>query len=131
MKTFYFFALSAFLMICLSSCVKEKDLASVVTVTTTAADTSFSTLKAADNFNWSTARRINFHFVASVEDDYQLVLKVTLLDGSVLFQKLQKANEDFQSVLEIPAHVTELTVLYGSLAKTFVCTSGTVNMTIN
>lgn len=131
MKTLFFFAFTVSLLLSLSSCVKEKDLAQLQPATITAADTSFSSLKAADNFNWSTTKQINFHFTASEQDDYQLVLKVVLPDGSVLFQKLQKANEDFQTVLDVPAHVTDLTVTYGSLTKTFASTNGAVNMAIN
>lgn len=132
MKTLYFTAIIASLLFCLTSCVKEKDFVLPADpVTTTKTDTSFSTLKVAENFDWSTSKQISFRFAGSGQANHQLILKVALPDSSVLFQKLQKANEDFQGVLDIPAHVGSVMVSYGSITKVFECSTGTITMTNN
>ena len=128
MKTFLFTSLS-FLLLFLTSCVKQKDLVQP-TETPATTPTSFATIKSSDNFTWSTTKRVDFRFEGVSTEDYRQVLKVLLPDGSVLFQKLQIASEDFQGALEIPAHMTSLLVSFGNVTKTVELKNNTVTMTI-
>ena len=114
-------------MLCVSGCVKKIDQSPPAT---TSAE-NFPEIKAADSFTWSTTKKINFSFIGSSVNEYQLVLKVSDSDGAILFQKLQKANEDYKAIIEVPAHYETLTVNYGSLSEKLDCTNGSVSITID
>lgn len=130
MKTFFRSIFAATLLFCLTSCVKQNDLVAPPSNTATTTATSFATIEAADGFSWSTSNIIDFRFNGTAPTAYQLVLKVTLPDGAVVLQKMQNSNEDFQGTLEIPAHVSNVIVRYGSLQKTFDCKNGAIAITI-
>ena len=129
MKTFFRSISAATLLFCLTSCVKQNDLVPPPAQATTTA-TSFSSIQAAESFSWSTSNKIDFNFTGKASSAQQLVLKVMLPDGAVLFQKLQNSTEDFRGTLEIPAHVSNVIVRYGSLQKTFDCKNGAIAITI-
>ena len=129
MKTLLRSISAAALFFCLTSCVKQNDLVAPPSKVTTTAS-SFATIEAADGFSWSTTNKIDFRFTGTAPTAYQLVLKVTLPDGAVILQKLQNSNEDLRATLEIPAHVSNVIVRYGSLQKTVDCKNGAVAITI-
>lgn len=117
----------AFILFASGSCIKKTDQSPP---TTTPADT-FSEIIAPANFNWSTTNKIDFNFKGLSANEYQLVLKVTDADGAILLQKLQKANEDYKVIIEVPAYYKTLTVSFGSISEEFDCTNGSVAITID
>ena len=129
MKIFFRSIVAATLLFSLTSCVKQNDLVAPPAKVATSA-TSFATIEASDSFSWSTTNKVDFSFNGKAPNAYQLVLKVTLPDGAVVLQKLQNANENFRGTLEIPAHVSQVIVRYGSLQKTFDCKNGAIAITI-
>jgi hypothetical protein len=117
----------AFILFASGSCVKKIDQTPPIV----APAGNFSQIIAPSNFNWATTTNINFDFKGLAVDDYQLVLKVTDADGAILLQKLQKANEDYKAVIEVPAYYKTLTVSFGSISEDLDCTNGSVAITIN
>ena len=92
---------------------------------------SFQEIVVPESFKWSTSKKINFSFAGSSVDDSKIVLKVLDPDGAIIFQKLQKYNEDYKAVIEVPAHVKTLTVNYGGISENIDCTSGNVTLKLN
>jgi len=126
--------IAAFTILSFTSCVKQMDaLPATVTASATASSTAekFSDIKAAEDFKWSTSNKIELNFSGAAVNESQMVLKVQDVNGNILFQKLQKGNENFQDVIEIPGHCKTLLVSFGSTSKEFSCTSGTVSFTEN
>ncbi len=107
------------LLFCLTSCMKANDLTPPPSVAPATETTSFSGLQAADQFSWETTKKLDLRIAGKAETEYQLVIKITLPDGAVLFQKLHKSTEDYTGVIEVPAHLEKLTISYGSQQTTF------------
>lgn len=116
----------ALILFASGSCVKKIDQSPPATF-----PDKFSEITAPPNFSWNTTNKVNFTFKGSSANDYQLVLKVTDADGAILLQKLQKANEDYKVVIEVPSYYKTLTVNYGSISEEIDCTSGSVAITID
>ena len=109
------------------SCVKRIDQSPP----TTTQPEKFSEINTPPNFSWTTTNKVNFNFKCLSVNEYQLVLKVLGTDGAILLQKLQKANEDYKVVIELPSYYKALTVNYGSIIEEIDCTSGSVAITID
>ncbi|MEO5998813.1 MAG: hypothetical protein ABIN89_18730 [Chitinophagaceae bacterium] len=109
------------------SCIKKMDQSTPTSPTAV----KFSEINASESFNWSTTNKVNFSFKGTAVDEYQLVLRVTDADGAILIQKLQKSNEDYKVILEVPAYYDTLTVTYGSISEPINCRQGSVNITID
>ena len=133
MKNFQLLIIATLTLFSFTSCVKQMDAvpANIPAVATVTPADKFSDIKANDNFNWSTSHKINFSFLGSTGEDFQLVLKVQDADGNVLFEKLQKGNEDYNDAFEIPAHCKTLSVSYGSTIKEFDCNATSISFINN
>ncbi|MFA9214317.1 MAG: hypothetical protein ACEQSR_10790 [Candidatus Methylacidiphilales bacterium] len=90
--------------------------------------TNFKEIKVDDQFKWNTTNSIILNFKPTVGDARIAVLKVTSEEGAVIYQRLQKAAEASNIVLQIPAHYTKLKVSFGGNVKTFDSKNSTINM---
>ncbi len=77
---------------------------------------SVKEIKAPSTFNWNTSNSVSFTFKGIAGDARKSTLTVLSEDKSVLFQKLQKASENYTGVIELPAHVGKITVLYNGIS---------------
>ncbi|MBC7383372.1 MAG: hypothetical protein H7296_10340 [Bacteroidia bacterium] len=87
-----------------------------------------SAIKASQNFKWNTTISLNFSFNAVTLDSRIAILKITTVDGSVVLQKLQKADQDFSVLIEIPVHYEKLIVSFGTISREFETKGGKIVM---
>jgi hypothetical protein len=92
---------------------------------------SFQKIVVPESFKWATSNKVNFSFTGSAAGSTEMILKVLDPDGTTVFQKLQKANENYQGIIEVPAHFQSLIVNYGSISENIDCTTGTVSIKID
>ncbi len=111
----------------LSSCKKQLVDKYEQSVTTETAKNT-AEIKASASFKWNTTNALTFNFAGSPGDARIAVLKVTAEDGSIVYQKLQKAAENNAATIELPAHYAKLIVHFGGTSKTFDTKSGKVDM---
>jgi hypothetical protein len=90
-----------------------------------------SEIKAATTFKWKTTGSITLVYKAKPNDIRVSVLKVISPDGHIIYQKLQKANQDLSINLEIPSHFEKVDVSFGSNKKSFDTKSGKIEMLLN
>ena len=119
---------SAITLFSFTSCVKQMDV--VPTAPNTPAE-SFLELKASDNFDWSTTQKINFSVTGTSAQAYELPLQVMDAEGHVVYSKMQKSNENFNCIIEIPSRLEFVTVQYGEAIQHYDCTNGSVKISIN
>jgi hypothetical protein len=59
------------------------------------------------------------------------ILMVIATDGSILFKKLQKANEDYSIQLTVPSQYEKLSIQFDGENRTFDTKLGKVEMILN
>lgn len=94
-------------------------------------DTKFANIAVTNNFSWSNDRNLTFNFAGAPESAYPAILKVSSSDGSIIYQKLQKGDEDFSTSFKVPANYETLDVQFGATKKTFSVKSGIISMNLN
>lgn len=107
----------------LTSCKKPEMFKNETTVNNSIVAKSVKEIKAPNNFNWNTSNTVNFTFKGLVGDARKSTLTILSENNSVLFKKLQSASESFSGSVEIPAHVSKITVLYNDNATEFTISS--------
>jgi hypothetical protein len=81
--------------------------------------TNFKDIKTNDNFKWETTQSVTFQVTGLASPRaISKTLKVTSLDGNaVYFSRLQDVSASFSVTLKLPAAVTKVRVVYGSIVK--------------
>ena len=114
----------------LTSCLKEATLAPATSANSATAKTT-SEIKASKDFKWNTTNSLNVSFKAIPKDVRVSILKVIAPDGSILFKKFQKANEDYSIQLNLPAHYDKVSLQFDGENRTFDTKLGKVEMILN
>ncbi len=117
------------LLVVIGACKKESLSSSSDNTTNT--DTKFANIAVTNNFSWSNDRNLTFNFDGAPESAYPAILKVSGSDGSIIYQKLQKGDEDFSTSFKVPANYETLDVQFGATKKTFSVKSGIITMNLN
>lgn len=89
---------------------------------------SFKYIKAPAAFKWSTLNTLTLQMSAKQNDARVSTLKVLDAQGNVYLQKLQKANQAFESTIEVPGHIEKLKVSFCGKIKEISTRSGKVNL---
>jgi hypothetical protein len=116
---FLHFLFSLILVIVFSSCKKQliekyEDTKSSAVVKST------KDIKAPSNFNWNIANTVSFRFTGKIGDARKSTLKIyNSIDNTVLFKKLQSASESYKDVIELPAYVNKITVVYDGTSNNY------------
>jgi hypothetical protein len=114
----------------LTSCMKEVTPAPAVAANAVTAKTT-SEVKASKDFKWNTTNSINVSFKGVRNDVRVAILMVIATDGSILFKKLQKANEDYSIQLTVPSQYEKLSIQFDGENRTFDTKLGKVEMILN
>lgn len=75
-------------------------------------------------------KKIQVKFVGVASDTRLGILKISTMEGDIVFQKLQEANENFSIAVKIPNYVDHLIISFAGIEKTFNTKSGTIIMKI-
>ncbi len=95
-----------------SGCKKNEIVPTVKTPAKT-----LSELKAADSFNWSTGSLVEVKITGlPTTVPVKSTLTIGLADGTTLFSKLHRMDENTAITLMVPATVRVLTLKYGTVA---------------
>jgi hypothetical protein len=114
----------------LTSCLKEATLAPATPANSATAKTT-SEIKASKDFKWNTTNSLNVSFKGIPNDVRVAILKVIAPDGSILFKKFQKANEDYSIQLTLPAQYEKVSLQFDGENRTFDTKVGKVEMILN
>ena len=114
----------------LTSCLKEATLAPATPANSATAKTT-SEIKASKDFKWNTTNSLNVSFKGIPKDVRVAILKVIAPDGSILFKKFQKANEDYTIQLTLPAQYEKVSLQFDGENRTFDTKVGKVEMNLN
>ncbi len=114
----------------LTSCLKEATLAPATPANSATAKTT-SEIKASKDFKWNTTNSLNVSFKGIPKDVRVAILKVIAPDGSILFKKFQKANEDYSIQLTLPAQYEKVSLQFDGENRTFDTKVGKVEMNLN
>jgi hypothetical protein len=114
----------------LTSCLKEATLAPATPANSATAKTT-SEIKASKDFKWNTTNSLNVSFKGIPKDVRVAILKVIAPDGSILFKKFQKANEDYSIQLTLPAQYEKVSLQFDGENRTFDTKLGKVEMILN
>jgi hypothetical protein len=114
----------------LTSCLKEATLAPATPANSATAKTT-SEIKASKDFKWNTTNSLNVSFKGIPNDVRVAILKVIAPDGSILFKKFQKANEDYSIQLTLPAQYEKVSLQFDGENRTFDTKLGKVEMILN
>ena len=114
----------------LTSCLKEATLAPATPANSATAKTT-SEIKASKDFKWNTTNSLNVSFKGIPKDVRVAILKVIAPDGSILFKKFQKANEDYSIQLTLPAQYEKVSLQFDGENRTFDTKVGKVEMILN
>ena len=114
----------------LTSCLKEATLAPATPANSATAKTT-SEIKASKDFKWNTTNLLNVSFKGIPKDVRVAILKVIAPDGSILFKKFQKANEDYSIQLTLPAQYEKVSLQFDGENRTFDTKVGKVEMILN
>ncbi len=124
------FLFSLILVIAFSSCKKQliekyEDTKSTAVVKAT------KDIKAPSNFNWNTANTVSFKFTRKIGDARKSTLKIyNTADNSILFKKLQSASESYSDVIELPAYVNKITVVYDGTTTNYTLNSNNFDISL-
>ncbi len=114
----------------LTSCLKEATLAPATPANSATAKTT-SEIKASKDFKWNTTNSLNVSFKGIPNDVRVAILKVIAPDGSILFKKFQKANEDYSIQLTLPAQYEKVSLQFDGENRTYDTKLGKVEMILN
>jgi hypothetical protein len=114
----------------LTSCLKEATLAPATPANSATAKTT-SEIKASKDFKWNTTNSLNVSFKGIPKDVRVAILKVIAPDGSILFKKFQKANEDYSIQLTLPAQYEKVSLQFDGENRTYDTKVGKVEMNLN
>jgi hypothetical protein len=114
----------------LTSCLKEATLAPATPANSATAKTT-SEIKASKDFKWNTTNSLNVSFKGIPNDVRVAILKVIAPDGSILFKKFQKANEDYSIQLTLPAQYEKVSLQFDGENRTYDTKVGKVEMNLN
>ncbi len=114
----------------LTSCLKEATRAPATPANSATAKTT-SEIKASKDFKWNTTNSLNVSFKGIPNDVRVAILKVIAPDGSILFKKFQKANEDYSIQLTLPAQYEKVSLQFDGENRTFDTKVGKVEMNLN
>ena len=114
----------------LTSCLKEATLAPATPANSATAKTT-SEIKASKDFKWNTTNSLNVSFKGIPNDVRVAILKVIASDGSILFKKFQKANEDYTIQLTLPAQYEKVSLQFDGENRTYDTKLGKVEMILN
>jgi hypothetical protein len=114
------------LVLGLTSCMKD-----VIPAPAANAAKTTSEVKASKDFKWNTTNSINVSFKGVRNDVRVAILMVIATDGSILFKKLQKANEDYSIQLTVPSQYEKLSIQFDGENRTFDTKLGKVEMILN
>ena len=119
--------------ISMTSCSKQVDqkATTVAATSNVAAPQSFSSMQVPAGFTWSTINKVSFNFNGKAGEVFSSVLKVVNTDGTVIFQKLQNAGDNYSGTIEVPFNSENVTVQFGDNSQSFNCKSGNITMTLN
>src|SRR4051794_7976338 len=81
---------------------------------------NFKEIKAADQFSWSTSKRITFEvrgMASEVSVSNTLIVKT--VKGEPVMMKLHAMSENYSAEIEVPSSADKLVVIYGDINKTF------------
>jgi len=119
--------------ISMTSCSKQVDqkATTVPATSNVAVPQSFSSMQVPAGFTWSTINKVSFNFNGKAGEVFSSVLKVVNTDGTVIFQKLQNAGDNYSGTIEVPFNSENVTVQFGDNSQSFNCKSGNITMTFN
>ncbi|MDN3689698.1 hypothetical protein [Cyclobacterium jeungdonense] len=106
-------ALAVFATLFFASCVDEPIERPVGSQTE-----NIEALQASGTFDWKTSEKITVE-IEGLAIDVDVNRKLTLETGSgdEFFGGAQAMNEDFEMTFDLPAHVTEVTMKYGTIEQ--------------
>lgn len=110
----------------LASCKKDTN---DKTEPTPSAVTNFNELKTSQSFDWRTSKEITIN-IAGLQTMSPVVgtFKVTSTDGKTTFYQALQAMDYSGSVkVNVPSHITDININFGSVQKTFTTSQSTIN----
>jgi hypothetical protein len=112
----------------LSSCKKE----SVSVNNPSSSVSSFTAISTNSSFNWANQKKLTFTFTGSPSNGYNSLLKITSPDGNVVFQKVQKGDQNFSTTVILPTNYSTLNLSFGSIQKVcYLQQSNQINFNLN
>lgn len=122
MKNKLFFLLAGTLLF--TSCAKDLDFPDIKTD----APVSIDKLNVSDSFDWNTATTVKF----SIEGlpgsvSVRSSLKISLPDGSAIYNSMHLMSDNLSVDLTIPSDVTSLVLTYGSVKEELKVLNGKVS----
>jgi hypothetical protein len=90
----------------------------------------FEDIKAPQNFKWSTLNTINFKYIPVANDARVSTLKIVDAAGNIYFQRLQKANQPFETNIEVPGHIQQLEMRFAGIKKPIALANGKATITL-
>lgn len=105
------------IIIAASSCTKIKD--ADYTPTTSPKANNFKEIKVADNFNWSTTNNIKLNVLgfASISPISNTFIVSSENQKEVYFASNTLMSESFTANFDLPSHVKQVRVTFGSISK--------------
>ncbi|MEO6932654.1 MAG: hypothetical protein ABI151_13560 [Chitinophagaceae bacterium] len=107
------------------------DIVPSAPVTSSTGAINLAEVKAAENFSWSTTKKVEFTFEGNAMQEYTLLMQVLDADGNVLIQKMQKSNSRYNATLNIDINQSTITINYGADSKTIDCSAGIATMNLD
>jgi hypothetical protein len=105
------------IIIAASSCTKIKDADYIPTNSPKA--NNFKEIKVADNFNWSTTKNIELNVIgfASISPISNTFIVTSENQKEIYFASNTLMSESFTANFDLPSHVKQVRVNFGSISK--------------
>jgi hypothetical protein len=105
------------IIIAASSCTKIKDADYIPTNSPKA--NNFKEIKVADNFNWSTTKNIELNVIgfASISPISNTFIVTSENQKEIYFASNTLMSESFTANFDLPSHVKQVRVTFGSISK--------------
>ena len=121
MKNKLFFLLAGTLLF--TSCAKDLDFPDIKTD----APVSIDKLEVSDSFDWNTATTVKFDIEGLPGSvSVRSSLKISLPDGSAIYNSMHLMSDNLSVDLTIPSDVTSLVLTYGSIREELKVLNGEV-----
>lgn len=90
----------------------------------------FTDIKAPQTFKWSTLNTISMKYTPIANDARVSTLRIVDAEGHIYLQKLQKANQSFETSIEVPGHIKQLEMRFAGVKKTIAVTNGMATISL-
>ncbi|OYU96358.1 MAG: hypothetical protein CFE21_08145 [Bacteroidetes bacterium B1(2017)] len=130
LKTIAILALVA--LFALPSCKKDlvNKYESAKTTPVASSAKSVKEIKAPASFSWNTTKTVGFDFKGIAGDARKSTLTLIAEDNTVLFRKLQNADENYTGTIELPTAASKVFVLYNGIKTEMPVSASNLNISL-